>query len=94
MLNDNEIKYNLYYIFRVNCNDIIEFSIFKIDINIKLNTLNTLKSFRLLFNSHEFDSNTLNTIDFANISKNIRIRHISNLRLKQRYKLIMLFDFF
>jgi len=44
MLNNNKINYNLYYIFSINFNNIIEFNIVKIDINIKINILNTLKS--------------------------------------------------
>jgi len=44
MFNNNKIKYNLYYIFLINFNNIIEFSIVKININIKIDILNTLKS--------------------------------------------------
>ncbi len=45
MLNNNEIKYNLYYRSRVKFDNIIESSIVKIDINTKINII---ESFRLL----------------------------------------------
>jgi len=45
MLNNNEIKYNLYYISSINFDNIIKLKIVKIDINIKIDILNTLKSF-------------------------------------------------
>ncbi len=45
MFNNNKIKYNLYYIFLINFDNTIEFNIVKIDINIKINILNTTKSF-------------------------------------------------
>ncbi len=45
MLNKNKIKYNLYYISLINFDNIIKLNIVKIDINIKINTLNIAKSF-------------------------------------------------
>ena len=45
MLNKNKIKYNLYYISLINFDNIIEFNIVKININIKINILNTTKNF-------------------------------------------------
>ena len=45
ILNNNKIKYNLYYRFRVKFDNIIEFNIVEIDINIKINII---ESFRLL----------------------------------------------
>jgi len=45
MLNNNEIKYNLYYIFSIDFDNIIEFNIVEIDINIKIDILNTLENF-------------------------------------------------
>ncbi len=45
MFNNNKIKYNLYYRSRVKFDNIIEFNIVKIDINIKINIT---KSSRLL----------------------------------------------
>jgi len=44
MLDNNKIKYNLYYISSINFDNIIKFNIIKININIKINTLNTLES--------------------------------------------------
>jgi len=44
MLNNNKIKYNLYYTSLINFNNIIKFSIVKININIKIDILNILKS--------------------------------------------------
>ncbi len=44
MLNNNEIKYNLYYISLINFDNIIELNIVKIDINTKINILNIAKS--------------------------------------------------
>ncbi len=45
MLDNNKIKYNLYYGFRVKFNNIIESNIVEIDINIEINII---ESFRLL----------------------------------------------
>ncbi len=45
IFNNNEIKYNLYYRFRIKFNDIIEFNVVEIDINTKIDIT---KSFRLL----------------------------------------------
>jgi len=44
MFNNNEIKYNLYYIFSINFDNTIESSIVEINIKIKINTFNTLES--------------------------------------------------
>ncbi len=44
MLNNNKIKYNLYYISSIDFDNTIESNIVKIDINIKINILNIAKS--------------------------------------------------
>jgi hypothetical protein len=45
MFNNNKIKYNLYYRSRVEFNNIIESNVVKIDINIKIDII---ESFQLL----------------------------------------------
>jgi len=45
MFNNNKIKYNLYYKSRVKFNNIIKFSVVKIDINTKIDII---ESFQLL----------------------------------------------
>jgi len=51
MLNNNEIKYSLYYISSINFDNIIKLNIVEININIKIDILNTLESslFSLIF---------------------------------------------
>jgi len=49
MLSNNKIKYNLYYISSINFDNIIEFNIVKIDINIKIDILNILEGSQLSF---------------------------------------------
>jgi len=49
IFNKNKIKYNLYYISLINFDNIIKLNIVEIDINIKINILNTAKSFLFLF---------------------------------------------
>jgi len=39
MLNNNEIKYNLYYKSQIKFNNIIEFNVIEIDINININII-------------------------------------------------------
>ncbi len=45
MFNNNKIKYNLYYISSINFDNIIEFNIVEININTKIDILNTTKNF-------------------------------------------------
>jgi len=44
MLDNNKIKYNLYYISSINFDNIIKLNIVEININIKIDILNTTKS--------------------------------------------------